>query len=357
MLAGIGSRSSRGGRDDLFGRPGRGHPPGGEPLSRDRLAGLTRFLQESFAERVPAGWRSRPEIGLLSRGTADLLGYAPRADVLLEKADGSRRIWIEFEISRADPVANHAKFATAHLFEPQRPGDSFLAMVSPHVSRGRRNLAANMISVMRAIGMSAFQTVLFPELDPEEVKALNHAAEGEIRNAGLLVGEEVEKALRIVDGLFDADGRRIHFAADPFDVLRNVATWNEEIRRSAARDAWGSRTVTYFVLDPWTGRFAPSKFCAYVPEGGEAAIPGLFGDGQFRSMNVALYASIPETAPSFDGQKAWRHLSGGLGFGRVDVRADATVAGKLDAWLDAHRDVVKLHPAGPVVLVPPPWLR
>jgi hypothetical protein len=31
---------------------------------------------------------------------------------------GSRRLWIEFEISRADPVANHAKFATAQLFQP-----------------------------------------------------------------------------------------------------------------------------------------------------------------------------------------------------------------------------------------------
>jgi hypothetical protein len=30
-------------------------------------------------------------------------------------------LWIEFEVSRADPVANHAKFATAHLFQPQRP--------------------------------------------------------------------------------------------------------------------------------------------------------------------------------------------------------------------------------------------
>ena len=33
------------------------------------------------------------------------------ADVLLERVDGSRRLWVEFEVSRADPVANHAKFA------------------------------------------------------------------------------------------------------------------------------------------------------------------------------------------------------------------------------------------------------
>ena len=69
-----------------------------------------------------------------------LLGYRPRVDVLLEREDGSRRLWIEFEVSRADPVANHAKFATAHLFQPQAEADSFLAMVSPHVARGRRSL-------------------------------------------------------------------------------------------------------------------------------------------------------------------------------------------------------------------------
>ena len=52
------------------------------------------------------------------------LGYGPRADVLLERADGARRLWIEFEVSRAYPVENHAKFATSHLFEPQHPSDT-----------------------------------------------------------------------------------------------------------------------------------------------------------------------------------------------------------------------------------------
>jgi hypothetical protein len=60
---------------------------------------------------------------------------------VLTYADG-RRIWVEFEVSRADPVANRAKFATAHLFQSQPAADTFLAMVRPHVDRGRRNLAA-----------------------------------------------------------------------------------------------------------------------------------------------------------------------------------------------------------------------
>ena len=123
-----------------------------------------------------------------------LLGYSARADVVIERRDPNRRLWIEFEVSRADPVANHAKFATAHMFLPQLETDCFVAMVSPHVTRGRRNLAANTISVMRRLGMHAFQTVLFPRLDPEEIKRLNHLDLGTLIDLGIDVEGEIERA-------------------------------------------------------------------------------------------------------------------------------------------------------------------
>src|SRR5436309_10664784 len=135
---------------------------------------LTTFLQQEFARKCPAGWSCHPEFRLLPPALEQFLGYAARVDVLLEKQDNSKRLWIEFEVSRADPVANHAKFATAHLFKPWEEGDTFVAMVSPHVTRGRRNLAGNTIELMRSIGMNAFQTVLLPHLHPAEVKRLNH---------------------------------------------------------------------------------------------------------------------------------------------------------------------------------------
>jgi hypothetical protein len=75
----------------------------------------------------------------LSSRISRLLGYSPRVDVLLESVNHSRRLWIEFEVSRADPVANHAKFAIAHLFEPQPKTDVFVSMLSSHVTRGRQN--------------------------------------------------------------------------------------------------------------------------------------------------------------------------------------------------------------------------
>src|SRR5436190_187749 len=138
------------------------------------MGALTVYLQREFERQCPSGWVSHKEVRLLPADLEDLLGYAPRADVLLQRSDGTRRLWIEFEVSRADPVANHAKFATAHLFQPQLASESFVAMVSPHVARGRRNLAANTVAVMRHVGMSAFQTVLLPQLTGAEVQRLNH---------------------------------------------------------------------------------------------------------------------------------------------------------------------------------------
>jgi len=99
---------------------------------------LANFLQESFVVQPPLGWSCHRELRVLSSDFEQLLGYSPRADVCLETIDASRRIWIEFEISRADPVANHAKFATAHLFKPfeQSPeiGSAFNSWVSKQAS-------------------------------------------------------------------------------------------------------------------------------------------------------------------------------------------------------------------------------
>ena len=162
------------------------------------MGALIPFLHDEFARLCPPAWRARAEVSLLGRELNRLLGYGPRADLLLEREDETPRIWIEIEVSRADPVSNHAKFATAHLFAPQSPRDTFLAMVSPHVSRGRRNPAANTIALMRHIGMSAFQTVLFPRLHPDEVKRLNHLG-AELGRTGLPVTEEVKRVLSVTE--------------------------------------------------------------------------------------------------------------------------------------------------------------
>ncbi len=229
-----------------------------------------------------------------------------------------RRLGIEFEVSRADPVANHAKFATAHLFQAQPETDSFVSMVSTHVNRGRRNLAANTVLVMRHIGMSAFQTVLFPRVAGEEVKRLNHLQVAALGGAGLPVSEEIERALSVSQPLGSACGKRIHLVDDLLEVMLNLLRWNTEMATPEAEAVWKRRTVTYFVFDPRTRQFAPSKFCAFtaVPEVTGIEMAGKGADnarGVYQtSMTLTLYGQLDQSEPLFDGGRAQQHLTRGL---------------------------------------------
>ena len=133
--------------------------------------------------------------------------------MFLEREDGSRPLWIEFEVCRADPVANHAKFATSHLFEPPPATDTFIAMVSSHVASGRRNLGANTILLMRHIGMNAHQTLLLPHVAPNEIKRLNHLSSDELTRESLDARSELERAILISEPLAMTDEYRIHFGS------------------------------------------------------------------------------------------------------------------------------------------------
>jgi hypothetical protein len=106
-----------------------------------------------------------------------------------------RQLWIEFEISRADPIANLAKFATGH----QRGAAevTFVSMVSSHVDRGRRNLAAAAVTLVRHLGLSAFQTALLPSVQPNEIKELNHLLMAELSIRRLPIAREIERAIAI----------------------------------------------------------------------------------------------------------------------------------------------------------------
>jgi hypothetical protein len=210
---------------------------------------LTGYLQERFAAHCPAGWQCEAETRLLTRELADLLGYAPRADVLLRQAGSGRRLWIEFEVSRADPVANHAKFATAHLFQPQPQSDVFVSMVSRHVDRGRRNLAANTIHLMRHVGMQAIQTVLLPTLAGPEVKRFNHMSKEDLRQTGLDVQPELERVLAVTTR-GEAGEHRIYLAGEVVEVLLNARAWNREVATPLGRQLWGRRRRCDRLMEP-----------------------------------------------------------------------------------------------------------
>ena len=322
------------------------------------MGALTAYLQREFATRCPAEWSSRAEGRLLTKELESLLGYAPRADIVLERDKGSRRLWIEFEVSRADPVANHAKFATAHLFTPQASGDTFVAMVSPHVNRGRRNLASNTITLMRHIGMNAFQTVLLPQLSPEEIKRLNHLDQSVLSEADIPVEREIERVLAVSETTATVLGRHVHLVGDLTDVALNLRRWSLDLATPEGQSLWGRRTITYFVFDQRSGDFAPSKFCAYValPHTLVSDVSALSRVGR-AEMTVHLYTALADAAGStFDGGRARRHLEG-LGMLPRTPSEVLDVAQLFEVWLGRHRDAIAVHRDGPVFLCSPVWFR
>jgi hypothetical protein len=296
-------------------------------------------------------------VPVLPTETEQVLGYAPRADVLLEKLDGSRRLWIEFEVSRADPVANHAKFATSHLFQPMPTGWAFVSMVSPHVHRGRRNLGAATVHLMRHIGIESYQTMLLPELGPEQVKMLNHLDPHALQARRLRVDLEIERALAVSHPLFLAGEVQVHLCGELLDVLLSLRRWNADIATDAGRQDWGRRTVTYFVHDPTSQAFAPSKFCAYLPVVLPAVVAHPRDLQADREMSIGMYTRIELTAPRFDGGVAWKHLTRNLAMMMVRPEHRPDVYERFSQWLDRHREQIDVHPSGPVFLLPPQWFR
>ena len=323
------------------------------PASRASL--LARYLQEQFRVRCPDGWRCTAERPLLDARDRALLGYDPRADIALERIDGTRRFWIEFEISRADPAANHAKFATAHLFRPWGPSDAFVSMISSHVARGRRNLGAGMIHLMRQVGIDAFQTVLLPDLGKGQVKLLNTDARA-LREARPDVAPEIDRVLEVAQPLATTTAGRLHFAADVFDVLLNLRRWNEEADDPLTAAHWRRRAVRYLVLDRVTGWCAPAKFAAYVllpPRA--AAIP--VSAGLVSRMTFERYLHLVHAEPRVDGHRSWTHLTRQLAFTSLSYQDAPANAALFDAWYARHEHLLHVDRQHLRLLLPPPAFR
>jgi hypothetical protein len=276
--------------------------------------------------------------------------------VLFERQEPERRLWIEFELSRADPVANHAKFVTSHLFQHQLDRDCFISMVSPHVTKGRRNLAANTISVMRQVGMEAYQTLLFPHLSPGEIKRLNHLESLQLDHEGLDVEQEIERAIVISEPVLTMSDCEIHLAGDPLVVFLNARRWNDDISTENGKALWGRRTVTYFVYEAATRLFAPSKFCAYsaVPRRSNVA-PTQQTTPAHGIMSVAHYVQLNDGAHLLDGHRAVAHLTTQLGMLLRQPDEAPDVGARFNEWVERFGDRVPIHPRGPQFVLPPPW--
>jgi len=320
------------------------------------MGALTSFLQREFSRSPPNGWACRSEVRLLPVDLEQLLGYSPRVDVLFEREKPKRRLWIEFEVSRADPVANHAKFLTSHLFQHQLDRDCFISMVSPHVNKGRRNLAANTISVMRQVGMEAYQTLLLPQLPPNEIKRLNHLDLVQLENQSLHVDREIERAIVISEPVMTMNDCEIHLAGDLLIVFLNLRRWNDDVSTENGKRLWGRRTVTFFAYEAQTGLFAPSKFCAY------SAVPLRCGPSMTVQASPALgvmtaekYSRLNDGTHLLDGHRAVSHLTGQLGMLLRRPEEVPDVATQFEEWFARVNDCVNIHPRGPQFVLPPSW--
>jgi len=313
---------------------------------------LTSFLQQSFAAKAPIGWKSSYEVPLLSKELERRLGFSPRADVLLENSALDRRIWIEFEISRADPAANHMKFAVGHLFSPQPLGDVFVSMVSRHVAAGRMNLGATAVILMRRLGMQAFQIPLFPGIKGSDIKELNHLPQLQLVDQNLDIGPEIERAIVITEPVFTDRAHRLFYASNVLEVSLNVINWNQGVATVDGAHAWGKRTVTYFVYDPRSDLFAPSKFCAFLPMPKVAESSAVISLNTVIDMTIDYYCSIDQIEPRFDGGAAKRHLLDRLGYQLIEHNTSPGFQARFEQWLTAWKQLIRVHPRGAHILLP-----
>lgn len=309
------------------------------------MGALARYLAETLTRERRASWTFEREGRLFDDRVAERLGFDPRVDVLLVHEDG-RRIAVELEVSRADPVANQVKFLLAHEHRAVRDGDVFVSMVSSHVAPGRRAIAAAFTRHMRTQSLAAFQASLLPFVSPLEVKALNACSAAEIQERALPIEDELARVFDIVEPRGRAGQHRIHFAPDVTDVVANIWRFNDDLEGGEIR--WARRHVQYFVVDPITGQFAPAKFCAFVPASADGRAPSP------PTMTLEVYASLDERDPRFDGHVAHRHLTRRLAFERASL-VESPFRDDFERWHVGHRADAIARREPLVILTPPPW--
>lgn len=292
---------------------------------------IAEALQRRWVENPPAGWAASREVGVISRTESRMLGYQPKADLMLQNAMTRQRIWIELEVSRADPAANHMKFGSAHLLNPLPASDAFISLVSRDIATGRSNLAAHATWLLRANGLRAFQMTLLPELDALTIKRLN---QGEV-SLDKLPTPDLGEILLATEPVGSSDGSGIYRVTNRLEVILNIHQWNKDMSSEDARAAWGYRRVRYFVHDPHSNLFAPSKFAAYtrMPKALSPDEPLPYNP----AMTVRAYSKIPHDTPIFDGRKAWQKISS-LGFQVTKAsNCPARVQEHFRSWLGRYQ--------------------
>ncbi len=182
---------------------------------------------------------------------------------------------------------------------------------------------------------------------------MNHLEQADLDRAMLPVGIEIERAIAVTESLGSMSNIDVHFAGDLLIVFLNLRRWNAELVAAEGKQAWGRRTVTYFVYEAESGLFAPSKFCAYSPVSRPAAAES--GSASLGVMTVAAYSLLNDGTHALDGHAAVRHLEGRLGMILCGGASEPAILEKFAVWHKDHEGSINVHPAGPQFLVAPRW--
>ena len=114
--------------------------------------------------------------------------------------------------------------------------------------------------------------------------------------------------------------------------------------------------MTYFVFDPFSRQFAPSKFCGFISsamlgpslQGEESCSPGL------ELMGVSDYAALDESESRFDGHLARNHLVRRLGFREMkEMDASDSLRTAFARWVAGCEGSIRVHTKGATLLLAP----
>lgn len=171
-----------------------------------------QVIGEAFVEELaPRGITPKLsfEASVFPQALCEEIGYSPAADLLVEYPwdKGDVRIWMELEVSRADPVANPAKFLVAFSERSPLPGEVFVFAISQAIQKGRAALCRRFVEMMHARGFPVRTEEYLPSATEHLIARLNVRAREEFEHA---LAREPEIVRRALTEDLRALARRVH---------------------------------------------------------------------------------------------------------------------------------------------------
>ncbi len=174
--------------------------------------GSAHVIGEAFVEEL-ASMGIVPklsfEASVFPQRMCEEIGYSPAADLLVEYPwnRDKVRIWIELEVSRADPVANPAKFLVALSERSPLPREFFVFAISQAIQKGRAALCRRFVALMQTRGFPVRTEEYLPSATEHLIARLNVRTPKEFE---LVLAREPEVVRRELKEDLRALAKRIH---------------------------------------------------------------------------------------------------------------------------------------------------